>query len=148
MPTEVTVAMIAGVSSLVCSLVGMALGYWLNKRKTEAEIASSKSQAEKIEAETNEIIRQTVMGLITPLQNKINSLQGEVDSLRREVEQYKTEMDKKQRALDKQDRRYASLKRFAEKLRDAVRSLSQQLREAGCSPCVDEPPDWVDDDEA
>jgi predicted RNase H-like nuclease (RuvC/YqgF family) len=137
MPAEVTAAIIA----LAASVGGIVLGAWLVRRKTQAEAANQRAQAEKAEAETNEIIRQTVMGLIEPLQQQVKHMQAEIDRLCAEVEQYKAELDKQRVALERQGRRNKSLWRYIEQLLEVIRALTQQLKDAGIPPCA-EPPDW------
>jgi peptidoglycan hydrolase CwlO-like protein len=116
--------LIPAVVSLITTLGAAYLGGWWVKRKTAAE-------AEKQEAEATEIVKQTVLSLIEPLNKRIKDLQSEVNGLRKEVDQL--------------GRRNKSLWRYIEKLLDVIKRYRQQLIDHQLIPCV-EPPDWVEDE--
>jgi hypothetical protein len=110
--------------TLATTLGANWLAGWWQKRKTQAE-------AEKQEAEANEIVRKTVMELIEPLNLRIKELKGEVSVLRGEVE--------------KLGKRNKSLWLYVEKLLGVIKLYRQQLIDHAITPCV-EPPDWVEDE--
>jgi hypothetical protein len=71
---------IADIIALVASLFAVGWGIWdrlASRRKARAD-------AVKVEAEANEIIRQTVMELIAPLKKRIDELEQIVAELKAE----------------------------------------------------------------
>ncbi len=72
---EIIVSAIAGV-------VGIAVGAWITgsfqRRKVGADARKAEAEALKIKAEADETIRQTVMLLLTPLQNRVTELETEL----------------------------------------------------------------------
>jgi uncharacterized protein YlxW (UPF0749 family) len=116
--------LIPAVVSLITTLGAAYLAGWWVKRKTAAE-------AEKQEAEATEIVKQTVLSLIAPLNQRIQDLQTEVTGLRKEVDQL--------------GRRNKSLWLYVEKLLGVIKRYRQQLIDHAITPCV-EPPDWVEDE--
>lgn len=118
--------LVIAIIGVLSSLAGIALGGYLVQQRTAAE-------AEKYEAEANEIIKNTVLGLLEPLNCKIKSLQAEVTQLRREV--------------DKLGRRNKSLWGYVKSLLEVIQKLMTQIREAGLVPCA-EPPEWEETEEA
>lgn len=70
MDADIIVALI----SLAAGLGGVYVGGWMQRRKTDAEAAKSA-------AEANDVVRETVMKLIEPLNKRIEQLESQVKVL-------------------------------------------------------------------
>ena len=103
MDTDIIVALI----SLFAGMGGVLLGGWLQKRKTNAE-------ADQATADANKAITETVMTLITPLNNRITELSKEVGNLKGQL-----------------NRAYSRI----EYLLDGIKRLTQQLADLDKKPC-------------
>lgn len=103
-------------------MIGVGLGVlitaYFSRRKT-------KSEANKIEAEANEQIRETVMSLITPLNARIGQLEARVKKLESRVNRY--------------------MRRILY-LMEGIRMLLVQIEDAHLTP-VWQPDEWNPDDE-